>query len=386
MIGNRTGKAIARIREVCEAVAAGNFEARIQNITEKGALGETMYAINMMIDRTDAYMRETRACLNYIGRNKYYRLIPEKGMVGAFYEAAVSINKATWSIKGRHDKFEQIANNFDQQMKNVVASVSSSIDELHEVSESVSHSSNVAKEQTLSVAAGAEEASANMQGVAGAADQLTSSINEINHQMVQSSEITDLAVQKSRQMSVQIASLTDASQKIENVIGLIKDIAAQTNLLALNATIEAARAGEAGKGFAVVAQEVKTLANQTAKATEDTSSQIENIQKATRQAVQANEEISVTIEQVNAISTTIAAAVEEQSAATMEIARNVEQAAAGTSEVCSGITFVRDATEETQKASASVIKASETLCAQEGILQNLRDEMHEFIEEIKKVG
>ncbi len=386
MIGNKKGKAIAKIRKVCEAVAAGDFEARILNITEKGELGETMHAINLLIDRTDAYMRESKACLEYVGRNQYFRLIAEKGMVGSFLESAQTINKATWFIKGRTEKFEETANNFENQMREVVESVSSSVEKLQEVSETVNKSSNAANEQSLTVSAGAEEASVNMQGVAGATEELTSSIEEINRQVVQSADITALAVEKSRQMNEQIKSLTEASQKIGDVINLINDIAAQTNLLALNATIEAARAGEAGKGFAVVAQEVKSLAAQTAKATEDTSCQIDNIQNTTKLAVEANAGISETIAQVNEISTTIASAVEEQSTATQEIARNVDEAAIGTTEVSASIALVREATDETQQAAGKVLEASGEISRQEVVLQNLRDEMNGFIAEIKKVG
>ncbi len=221
MIRSRAGKSIRKIREVCEAVAAGDFEARILNIAEKGDMGETMHAINLLIDRTDAYMRESKACLEYVGRNQYFRLIAEKGMVGSFLESSETINKATWFIKGRTENFEQTANNFENQMKEVVASVSSSVGKLQEVSDTVNKSSSAANDQSLTVATGAEEASVNMQGVAGATEELTSSIEEINRQVVQSADITVLAVEKSRQMSEQIESLTEASQKIGDVIKLI---------------------------------------------------------------------------------------------------------------------------------------------------------------------
>ena len=351
--GGKTSS-ITKIKDVCEAVANGDFEARILNITETGEMGETMHAINRMIDRTDAYMRESKACLEYVSRNQYFRTIAEKGMVGSFGESAATINRATEVIKKRSDDFSEIATRFEGQMKDVVESVSVAVSGLQDVSGAVGKSSEETKEQAMTVSAGAEEASANMQSVAASTEEMTSAIGEINRQVVQASEITSTAVNKSKAMSEQIGSLASASDKIGEVIQLINDIAAQTNLLALNATIEAARAGEAGKGFAVVAQEVKSLASQTAKATEDTSAQIAEIQQATESAVGANTEISETISNVSEISTMIAAAVEEQSTATQEIARNVEEAAAGTTDVSSGIALVRAGADETQEGMGQV--------------------------------
>jgi methyl-accepting chemotaxis protein len=173
-----------------------------------------------------------------------------------------------------------------------------------------------------------------------------------------------------------VSGLADAAQKIGEVVALINDIASQTNLLALNATIEAARAGEAGKGFAVVASEVKSLANQTAKATDDIRAQITAIQAETRSAVDAIKSISKTVDEVSEISSSIAAAVEQQSAATQEITRNVQQAAAGTQEVSHNIGTVNKSSEKAGENANEVLAAANDLTKQ---AQSLRHEVDQFL-------
>jgi len=183
--------------------------------------------------------------------------------------------------------------------------------------------------------------------------------------------------EKANQM---VQGLVKASQKIGDVVALITDIANQTNLLALNATIEAARAGEAGKGFAVVAAEVKNLATQTAKATEEIGTQINGVQGATRSAVEAIESIAKTIGEINGITSTIAAAVEEQSAATKEIARNVEQAATGTQEVSSNIGGVGQAANDTGTSATQVLAVARDLSKQSDTLKSV---VIKFLAEVK---
>jgi len=269
---------------------------------------------------------------------------------------------------------------FDRAMTEALRTVATAAEELQRTAQAMSGTAEETQRQAGAVAAGAEEASANVQTVAAATEELSASIEEISRQMAQSNAVTSRAVDETEKTSVSVQSLSQAAQKIGDVVKLINAIAGQTNLLALNATIEAARAGDAGKGFAVVASEVKNLATQTAKATEDITSQVSAIQGATGGAVEAIRVISGTIGEVKTIATTIAAAVEEQGAATKEIARNVQQAAAGTAEVSSNIGGVTQAANDTGAAATQVLSSSRDL-ARQG--ETLRSEVGQFLANIR---
>ena len=258
---------------------------------------------------------------------------------------------------------------FNSDVAGIMETVSSAATELDATSNSLSSTAEQAARQASIVAAGAEEANANVQTVAAATEELSASISEISQQMTEARTVAGHANDESRRANERIQGLVESAQRIGEVVRLIQDIASQTNLLALNATIEAARAGDAGKGFAVVAGEVKTLASQTAKATEEITGQVQAVQHATQEAVQAIAGIGETIGRIHEISAAIAAAVEQQGAATNEIARNVAQASAGTSEVTSNIAAVNEVARETGESANHVLKAVGDLNTQSTRLQ-----------------
>ena len=285
----------------------------------------------------------------------------------------------TWTVV---TKFVEMADNFESNVKTVVESVASASTEMEMSARTLSATAEEGSSQSTAVAAASEEASTNVQTVAAAAEQLAQSVEEVGRQVQQSSTIASNAVSEAQKTNEEVEGLATAAEKIGEVVGLINDIASQTNLLALNATIEAARAGDAGKGFAVVATEVKSLADQTATATEDISSQISAIQNATENAVKAIKGISGTIGELSEISSAIASAVEEQSAATREIAQSVEQAAAGTADVSQNITGVTSGAQQTGDASAQVLEAASELSKQ---AEALRSQVDGFLVEVRSL-
>jgi methyl-accepting chemotaxis protein len=280
----------------------------------------------------------------------------------------------------RQVAIEGFIKTFDESVSGALDTLASASTEMQSTAQSMSATAEETTRQATAVAAASEQASTNVQTVASAAEELSSSIAEISRQVTESSRIANQAVNDATETNAKVKALADAAQKIGDVVKLINDIAGQTNLLALNATIEAARAGEAGKGFAVVASEVKSLATQTAKATEEIGGQIKSIQNATAESVTAIETITGTIGRINEIATTIASAVEEQGAATKEIARNVQQASAGTAEVSTNITGVTQAAGETGAASSQVLGAAGEL-AKQG--ETLRADVSQFLANIR---
>ena len=280
----------------------------------------------------------------------------------------------------RRQAFALLADNFEKSVRAVAGTVSSAAEEMQGTANSMSSVAEESRQRTLAVATASEGASANVQTLAAATEELSSSIAEIGRQLAQASAVVKEATAEGQRTNSGVQSLAAAAEKIGQVVALINDIASQTNLLALNATIEAARAGDAGKGFSVVASEVKSLATQTARATDEIRAQIASVQAETSAAVEAIRAICAIIVDVDSISSSIASAIEEQGSATQEIARNVQQAAARTTEVSQNIADVTTGVGQTGAAARQVLKSAGHLTKQSDILHG---EVDRFLASIR---
>ena len=280
----------------------------------------------------------------------------------------------------RKADMNRLADQFESEVGQIINLVSTAAGQLEASSSTLSQTADTVEQISQQASHASNEATANVHSVAAASEELSSSVGEISRQVSASARIAGEAVDQAQKTDSRISQLSQAAARIGDVVDLIQSIAGQTNLLALNATIEAARAGEAGRGFAVVAAEVKSLAEQTAKATDEISQQISDIQSATQDSVSAIKEIGATIARISEISSTIASAVEEQGAATQEISRNVQRAAQGTSQVASNISDVQRGASETGGASSQVLSAAQSLS---GESNRLKREVAKFMDTVR---
>ncbi len=355
---------------VIKKICSGNFEVRITNITSKGPLGELLNTVNDLVDRCDAYIRESKACMEHVNHNQYYRKIIETNMEGSFLVASKTINEALLAMQKKSGQFKELTDHFEDTVKTSMETIVSSSFELNSSSKIMEGLATDTSEQAGTIADGANESSCNVQTVAAASEELSASINEISQQIILTNKIVSETTQTTNDTTDRVSKLQTAGKKISGAVEIIQKIAKQTNLLALNATIEASRAGEAGKGFAVVANEVKNLAKQTAEATEEIRGYVTNIESAIDGTQASIVEISNKVDDISASNTSVSAAVEEQGAATNEIARNIEQTSARIKEMTSNIIEVSSSAEHVGKVATQVNDAATNLSTQSDILQS----------------
>ena len=352
LFGNWLSTPLVRMAKAMDLLAQGDLEIKMEPVNRRDEVGKISRALSVF-------------------RQK---LLENRQLTEDQAKARES------AAADRRDAMLQVADRFEQEIGKVVQTVSTAAVGIEMAAGHLTKTADTTQELSAVVAAASQQSSASVQSAAAAAEQMVCSVNEISRQVHESQKVASAAVQQAEQTNARIAELSQSAGRISEVVKLISAVAAQTNLLALNATIEAARAGEAGRGFAVVASEVKALAGQTAKATEEIGLQIAQMQSATGHSVSSIQEIGGTINRIFEICAAIAASVEEQGAATQEIARSVQQAAMGATEVSGNISEVTRGAADTGSSAEQVHGAAQELLVESN---HLKSEVGNFLASVR---
>jgi methyl-accepting chemotaxis protein len=379
LLGLKISRPLRRITDVTKELADGEIDVEIPELDRKDEIGEIAAALEVFKDGVIERRRMHEEKLEAERKAQDDRLRAEKERADAAMENAQTEELAR-KEKERAELVERLIAEFDKEVTAMLETVERSATEMRASAEGMTQIAADTEKRSSGVAMASEQVTNNIHSVASATEELSSSVKEIGIRVSESNRIANAAVSEVDHANGKIQGLAEAAQKIGEVVSMINDIAAQTNLLALNATIEAARAGEAGKGFAVVASEVKSLATQTAKATEEIAGQVSGIQGVTGEAVTAIDGISEIIRQINEISNDITTSIQDQNSSTVEIAGNIQEAASGTREVTGSIGDVNSAAAETGNTASTVLNSATVLSDQASML---RGRIGEFLQTIK---
>lgn len=365
--------------DVANRAANGDLNVRILNISGNGPIEALMHNINRLMDQADVFTRESTTSMQLAAEGEYYRHILLAGSRGSFTTRSRFFNDGLEAMDHRTRTFAEESNQLGGKLKEVVRSMSSAASQLKGSAGALGQTASGTSEQAANASHGAETTSSNVSGVATATKDFSDSISEVANQVQRSAQMAGEAVARAQEANTTIQSLSESAEKIGEVVAMISDIASQTNLLALNATIEAARAGESGKGFAVVAGEVKSLASQTAGATEEISKQIEDMQLATRHAVEAIAAVGDSIQRIDHGTSTIAGTVEDQQDVVTKINANIQTAADGVSSVATSIAEVARGTQESSSAVVEIGNISTELST---IATELNGDVEAFVDKV----
>ncbi len=364
---------LAQALEVVKGVSAGNFEIRITNITPSGKHSELLFAINDMIDRFDAYLRESVACLDHVNNNKFYRKIVETGMQGSFLTASKSSNSALDFMQKKQTGLTDITDDFENSVGLVVTSVASASTQLSSSSHAMRRVAEDTNTKANSVAGAAKATSSDLHAMATSLEGLTNSAAKIGKEVNSARNAAEEARSDTDTVQSSVRSLSEEVDLIENSLELINQISSQTKMLALNAKIEATRAGEAGKGFSVVADEIKSLSDRTTEITTQVEDHVSSIKNSTQETIGGLSNVITKVSDIGKASSLISTAMDEQIATTSEISKNIEQASQRTEKVTNNIEDVTSATQETGSAASQVDTAASDLSSQAESLNSVVD-------------